>query len=108
MNYDRMFPIWGDKVYKRGFDIPFPFGIMLNSFYCKQGIEISNIHIGLESATDTLGPADLSNVIKFSDVTARAYNLNLRADASIVAAPPHTRVASAQPEHPHRVVGQWC
>lgn len=83
MNYDRVFPLMGDKVYKRGFDIPFPFGIMVNNFVGSQKMEISNIRVGIRSPDSTFGPVDLSQVIEFSDVEARAYNLNIRADAWI-------------------------
>ncbi|HEY4286599.1 MAG TPA: hypothetical protein VGN00_05825 [Puia sp.] len=80
MQYDRVFPILGDKVYKKGFDIPFPFGIMINSFYGKQGINISDIRVGIKGPDATLAPVDLSKVIVFDKVDATAYNLNLRAD----------------------------
>lgn len=80
MKYDRVFPIYGDKVYKRGFDIPFPFGIMINTFYADQEMEISNIRIGVKTPDTTLGPADLSNVIVFDKVQAKAYNINARFD----------------------------
>ena len=83
MNYDRVFPIYGDKVYKRGFDIPFPFGIMLNSFYGKQNIDISNIRIGVHSPTKDLGPANMDSIIVFSEVEATILNLNMRADLFI-------------------------
>lgn len=84
MDYGHVFPILGDKVYKRGFDIPWPFGCMVNSFYGKQGIDISDIRVGIQGPDSTLGPADLSQVIEFSDVTAKAYNVNLRADMYIL------------------------
>jgi hypothetical protein len=80
MNYDRMFPIWGSKVYKKGFDIPFPFGIMFNTFYCRQNIDISNINVGITTPNKVLGPVNLDSIIKFSEVTAKVINLNLRAD----------------------------
>lgn len=80
MNYDRVFPLLGAKVYKRGFDIPFPFGIMVNSFYGVQGIDISNIRVGITTSDTIIPPVDLSSVIEFSDVTATALNLNARVD----------------------------
>jgi hypothetical protein len=83
MKYDRVLPIFGERVYKKGFDIPFPFGIMLNSFYGKQTVDISNVRIGVKSADTVLGPADLSKILEFGAVNAKAYNLNLRMDAWI-------------------------
>jgi hypothetical protein len=80
MDYDRIFPLAGAKVYKRGFDIPYPFGIMFNAFYGRQDLTISNIKVGVRGPDTTLGPADLSQVITFDKVQAQAYNVNLRAD----------------------------
>jgi hypothetical protein len=83
MKYDRILPIWGDKVYKKGFDIPFPFGIMVNNFWGRQKMIIDNIHVGIRDGDSTFGPVDLSKVIEFSDVEAKVYNINIRADAWI-------------------------
>lgn len=83
MNYDRVLPFLGSRVYKRGFDIPFPLGIMFNSFYGVQGVDITNIKIGFRGPNNSIGPADMSNVIKFQDVAAKGLNLNIRADAYI-------------------------
>ena len=83
MKYDRLLPIWGDRVYKRGFDIPFPFGIMVNNFFGNQKMDIGNIHLGIREGDSIHGPVDLSKVIQFGDVEARVYNINIRADAYI-------------------------
>lgn len=80
MNYDRTFPIFGTKVYKRGFDVPFPFGIMVNSFYGVQGIDISNIKIGVKGPNGDRGPTNVDNIVKFSNVEASVLNFNIRAD----------------------------
>jgi hypothetical protein len=83
MKYDRVFPLLGANVYKRGFDIPFPFGIMINSFYGRQAINITNVNIGIKGPNNSLGPANLDNIITFSDVNAQLYNVNLRADVYV-------------------------
>lgn len=80
MNYDRVFPLLGDKVYKKGFDIPFPIGIMINNFFGSQDMSLSNLRIGIKSPDTTLGPADMSEVIVFSKVNAKVYNINTRVD----------------------------
>src|SRR5688572_32175957 len=72
MDYDRVFPVFGSKVYKRGFDIPYPFGIMVNTFYIKQGIDISNINIGLRGPNEIIGPINLDNIIKFGKVDRKS------------------------------------
>lgn len=84
MNYNRLFPIYGDRVYKKGFDIPFPFGIMVNNFYGRQDVDISNVKVGLRTADSTIGPVDMSKVLQFGNVTAKAYNVNARIDAWIL------------------------
>jgi len=82
--YDRKFPILGDKVYKRGFDIPFPFGIMINNFYGKQNIDISDIKVGIIEGDSSKGPVDMSKIIVFDNVNAKAYNINVRADMYVL------------------------
>ncbi|WP_276483809.1 hypothetical protein [Paraflavitalea pollutisoli] len=84
MNYDRVFPLLGTKVYKRGFDIPWPIGIMFNTFYANQGINISDIRVGIQGADTTLGPVDLSQVVQFGDVKAKGLTLNMRADLYVL------------------------
>ena len=83
MKYDWLLPIWGDRVYKKGFDVPFPFGIMVNNFFGVQNMEISNVTVGIRQGDSIKGPLDLSKVIEFSDVKAKVYNVNIRADAWI-------------------------
>lgn len=80
MNYNRVFPILGDKVYKKGFDIPFPIGIMFNNFYGIQDMSLSNLRIGVRTPDTTLGPADFSEVIVFDKVQAQVFNINTRID----------------------------
>lgn len=84
MNYDRVFPILGDKVYKKGFDIPFPIGVMINNFWGNQDMALSNLKIGVRTPDTTLGPADMSEVIVFSKVNAKVYNINTRVDVWVL------------------------
>lgn len=80
MNYNRILPILGNKVYKKGFDIPYPIGIMINYFYGVQDIIISDINIGFQGPNGSVGPIDMSKIIKFNKVQAAGQNINLRAD----------------------------
>lgn len=84
MNYDRVFPILGDKVYKKGFDVPFPIGIMINNFFGRQDMELSDLKIGVRTSDTSLGPADMSEVVVFSKVNAKVYNINTRVDVWIL------------------------
>jgi hypothetical protein len=54
---------------------------MINNFYGWQGIDISNLRVGVKGPNSSLGPANLDNIVQFSDVNAKLYNINVRADA---------------------------
>ena len=45
VKYDNVFPIWGQKAYNQGFDIPYPTGAIVNYFYVKQSVIVSNMQI---------------------------------------------------------------
>ncbi|MBN9299480.1 MAG: hypothetical protein J0I41_20940 [Filimonas sp.] len=84
MNYNYVLPAWGKRVYKKGFDIPYPLGIMVNYFYGKQNILISNMSIGISTPDKTLPPVNVDNFVKFKSVQAIAQNVNIRADAYVL------------------------
>ena len=52
VKYDYIFPIWGQGAYKKGFDIPYPIGIMGNYMWMDQGIDITNLQLGLEGTNN--------------------------------------------------------
>jgi hypothetical protein len=81
MDYNYVLPAWGKRVYKKGFDIPYPMGIMVNYFYGKQDLIISNMNIGVSTPDKTLGPVNVDEFIKFKNVESSAQNINIRADA---------------------------
>jgi hypothetical protein len=70
------FPIWGDKLAERGLNFPLPFGIGLNYAFVDQPIEISRVAVGVNDSE----MIDLSEVIEFSELSAKLHALNLRAD----------------------------
>jgi hypothetical protein len=77
--YPYIFPIWGQKVYQRGFDIPYPVGIMTNFMWVRQGILIDNMQLGLK--TDNVDiPLTETDFIKFGENTATVYTGNIRPD----------------------------
>ncbi len=49
VEYDYIFPILGQQAYSRGFDIPYPVGVMGNYIWMKQGIVIENLQLGIQS-----------------------------------------------------------
>jgi hypothetical protein len=48
VKYDYIFPIFGQQAYSRGFDIPYPVGVMGNYIWMKQGIIIENLQLGIQ------------------------------------------------------------
>src|SRR5215204_3635183 len=76
MEYPYTFPIWGKKSYKKGFDVPFPWGTGFNYFWAKQEITISNIAVGFNDRP----PVDISDVIKFGKATSTANAYTFRPD----------------------------
>lgn len=80
MKYNGVFPLLGDKVYKKGFDLPLPFGVMVNTFYGNQDIRISDMQVGVKAGDSTLGPVDMSKVVVFDKVNSKTFNTNVRVD----------------------------
>ena len=81
--YPYKFPIWGDKAAAKGFNIPYPAGIMVNTFIGKSSIEISNLQLGFENANHDI-PLTPVELIEFGKNTATIKNINLRPDLYIL------------------------
>jgi len=79
VTYDNILPIWGQKAYQKGFDIPYPTGLMVNYFYVKQGLIIDNMRLGLQ--TDNLDiPLTEVDFIEFGDNISTASTVMFRPD----------------------------
>lgn len=59
MDYKPIFPLFGRKAYKKGYDIPLPYGVSLTYFYMKQNIDISSTTISFNGGE----PLDLSEIL---------------------------------------------
>jgi len=70
------FPLFGDKVSEEGIKMPLPFGIGVNYAYANQPIEISRIAVAVNDGEYV----DLSDLIKFDELSSTAHLMNLRAD----------------------------
>lgn len=85
INYDRVFPILGAKAYKKGIDLQYPFGVMVNSFWIWQDISITNFKLGVENA-DSNGLVDFpttpvgDSIISFGLSTNSSFSFNVRPD----------------------------
>ena len=79
VEYNYVFPIWGQGAYKKGFDIPYPIGIMANYMWLEQGILIDNLQLGFKSDNKDipLTPVDL---IGFGENINTSYTVNVRPD----------------------------
>jgi opacity protein-like surface antigen len=79
VKYTNVFPIWGQKAYQKGFDIPYPTGVMVNYMYLKQGLIIDNLQLGLQ--TDNIDiPMTPVDLIKFGDNYTSAHTIMFRPD----------------------------
>ena len=80
VQYDYIFPILGQKVYKAGFDIPYPVGIMGNFLWMKQGILIDNMQLGLKTDNQDIPLTNVDEFINFGDNSNTSYTVNVRPD----------------------------
>ena len=79
VEYNYVFPIWGQQAYSKGFDIPYPAGLMGNYMWMSQGIVIDNLQLGVK--TDEVDiPLTPVDFIEFGENTNDAYSINVRPD----------------------------
>jgi hypothetical protein len=79
--YPYSFPILGDKVFEKGFDIPYPWGGMLNFFNATQDIVIPDISVGFsDGVLPEIPLTNITNFVEFGKVYAVATSVNVRPD----------------------------
>lgn len=83
VKYDYIFPVWGQKVYEKGFDIPYPGGVMVNYIWMDQNIVIDNMQLGFKSENYDV-PLTSVDFIEFGDNTNTSYAYNARPDLWIL------------------------
>lgn len=79
VDYKYIFPIWGQKVYKKGFDIPYPVGIMANSIWMRQDIVFSDFQLGVESESRDI-PLTPVDFIQFGQNSNSSQSYTVRPD----------------------------
>jgi len=79
VQYDNILPIWGQKAYQKGFDIPYPTGIMVNYVYVKQGLIIDNMRLGIKSDNLDVPLTDV-DFIEFGENFTTASTVMVRPD----------------------------
>ncbi|MCD6597397.1 MAG: hypothetical protein J7L04_06905, partial [Bacteroidales bacterium] len=82
VKYDYIFPIWGQGAYSKGFDIPYPVGIMANYIWMKQGLVIDNMQLGLKGDNQDI-PLTPTDFIEFGENTNTSYVGSIRPDVWI-------------------------
>ncbi len=80
MNYKPIFPLLARKAYKKGYDIPLPYGMSLTYFYMRQNIDISSTTIGFNDAQ----PLDLTDILQYGDVVNTTNVITFRPDLWIL------------------------
>ncbi|RLD20837.1 MAG: hypothetical protein DRI69_05535 [Bacteroidetes bacterium] len=79
VKYDRVFPFLGQGAYKRGFDIPYPMGGMVNFIWVDQGLTIDNLRLGLQ--TDNVDiPLTEVDFIEFGENKNTSFSTSFRPD----------------------------
>lgn len=77
--YDYIFPIFGQQTYQKGFDIPYPAGIMANYMWLRQSIVIDNMQLGIKTDNHDI-PLTPVDFIEFGENTNTSYTVNVRPD----------------------------
>tara|TARA_R110002050_G_scaffold195593_1_gene330458 strand:+ start:67249 stop:68169 length:921 start_codon:yes stop_codon:yes gene_type:complete len=69
----------GAGAYKKGFDIPYPLGVMANVIWMRQSITIDNMQLGLKSKNQDI-PLTGVDFIEFGQNTNTSVSYNFRPD----------------------------
>jgi hypothetical protein len=78
--YPYSLPIWGKKVAKLGYDLPYSAGIGINYLWQKSDLVIENLSVGFNN-----GPMyNLDEVIRFNTAVSEASGVNIRPDIWIL------------------------
>ena len=80
VEYDRILPVLGAATYKKGFDIPYPVGLMVNSLWMDQGLLINNFQLGIKTDNVDIPLTDADGLIGFGDNRNTSYSFNIRPD----------------------------
>lgn len=80
VKYNHVFPFLGEKVVRRGFNLPKSAGVMVNAVIAKQEVTISDLQVGFNNGT----MYGLDSIAKFGEVAGYVQNVNLRADVWVL------------------------
>lgn len=80
MDYKQLFPIWGNGAYKKGFDIPYPYGAMVNFYMQEADISITNLEVGFITPNREIGPIPLDSIVVFDVSNSKSFATSFRPD----------------------------
>lgn len=80
--YPYHLPIWGDKVYERGYDLPLPIGIGVNYVFNEMFLDISEFGMSINNVD--LSPWLNMESLGFQKTVATSSGVNLRIDSWIL------------------------
>ena len=80
VEYDYIFPFLGQGAYKKGFDIPYPAGVMSNFIWMRQSIIMSNMQLGFDGVNNNIPLTNVDDLIEFGQNTNTSYTVNFRPD----------------------------
>jgi hypothetical protein len=72
-------PFWGDKVRAKGFTLPKPYGVMVNYYWQRSDIKITNLKLGING-----GPLQDASFIQIPSATTQASALAVRPSVMIL------------------------
>jgi hypothetical protein len=74
--YPYSLPIWGEKVTKQGYDLPYSAGLSVNYFWQESDLTINNLNVGFNN-----GPQyNIDQIVRFNSAVASANSINIRPD----------------------------
>ncbi len=74
--YPYVLPIWGKKVTKLGYNLPYSAGVSVNYFWQESELVLNNLNVGFNN-----GPMyNIDEIIRFNEATATANSVNIRPD----------------------------
>jgi hypothetical protein len=68
LHWSSFLPIWGEEAKKRGYELPFPFGVSGSFFYGKRDIDVNSVDVDIKNIT--------LNVDKYAFVKVRSKEKN--------------------------------
>lgn len=83
VEYNYLFPILGQGAYTKGFDIPYPAGLMANYMWMDQSLVFDNLQLGIESDNIDLPLTDIE-FVEFGQNTNTSFSINVRPDLWIL------------------------